>query len=96
MGGNRQTMQYIVPNYTYYGVNLTNDLNFCGLLKLDASNFLLHNNKGCLSFQCSRSNIVIHIVDNSDIKYLLSFLGRIYFNTIQLFAVNQILESGVN
>lgn len=69
---------------------------FFGLTNLVASKSKLHTNCICLSFECPRSNILIHIIEDNDIRYSLSFVTSMSSNTKQMFVVNHVMKSGVN
>ena len=75
-------MHYIALEYTSFGLDIRNDINFIGLITLLASNSRLHINEICLSFQCPKSNIVMHILDDNYVIYFLSFVSSMPLNTI--------------
>nr|KAJ0187302.1 hypothetical protein LSAT_V11C900464820 [Lactuca sativa] len=87
-------MQYTTPDYTCFGVDISNDINFVGLIMLVSSKSMLHTNQMRLSFQCPGSNIVMQILDDSDVKYFLSFVSSMPPNKVQLFIVSNVMESG--
>nr|KAJ0228393.1 hypothetical protein LSAT_V11C100040670 [Lactuca sativa] len=69
-------MQYLALNCICFGIDISNDINFIGLVTL-------------VCFQ-------VQILDDSDVRYFLSFVTIMPPNTVQLFVANNVMESGTN